>query len=651
MPAKPNKTLETFPNPQPDREYIIDVETPEFTCLCPKTGQPDFATLQLEYVPDRLCVELKSLKLYIWSYRDEGAFHEKVTNTILNDLVAATRPRYMRLRARFNVRGGIYTSIEAEYRAPGWTPAPPPPHHLPREAHTGAPEAPVVPRPAAVGTPIAMPPEPTPPKAKKPAPKKASPVTPDPAGRSQRFRMLARTRAVDDDTLADTSATTDVTPPPKHARPAPPVDLVYIGLDLGTSGCRAFAIDIHGTILADATAPLPAPVARGEQVTQDPALWWESVGHCLGQLLSRVDAARVTALAVAATSGTLVLCDATGRPLSPGIMYNDRRAQSQAKRIAAVAPAACGAHGASGALAKLLWLQEAGLPKGAAHVLNQADWVANRLTGKFGHSDYNNCLKLGGNADTLMWPDWLATLAVEIELLPQIHAPGDALGTVTAEVAKTFGLPASTQVMAGTSDGVAAFIASGAHAPGHGVTSLGSTLVLKLLADKPVFSPTHGVYSHRLGNYWLAGGASNSGGAVLLQYFDVEQLHAMTPLLDPDQFTDLDYYPLPDVGERFPTNDPQMVPRLEPLPGDSAIFFQGMLEGMARIEARGYQLLAELGAPALTAVWTTGGGSANLAWQRIRERLLRVAMHVPRSREAAFGAALIAAGVVAKEYQ
>ena len=109
MTKAPNKILETFPNPQPDRDYLIEIETPEFTCLCPKTGQPDFATLQLEYVPDKLCVELKSLKIYIWSYRDEGHFHEKVTNTILSDLVAATKPRYMRVQAQFNVRGGLYT--------------------------------------------------------------------------------------------------------------------------------------------------------------------------------------------------------------------------------------------------------------------------------------------------------------------------------------------------------------------------------------------------------------------------------------------------------------------------------------------------------------------------------------------------------------
>ena len=125
MSTRPGKTLETFPNPRAGRDYTIRIHIPEFTCLCPKTGQPDFAEMRLEYVPERLCVELKALKLYIWSYRDQGAFHEDVTNKILDDIVAAIHPKFMRLTAEFNVRGGIYTTLVAEHRQPGWqSPAP-----------------------------------------------------------------------------------------------------------------------------------------------------------------------------------------------------------------------------------------------------------------------------------------------------------------------------------------------------------------------------------------------------------------------------------------------------------------------------------------------------------------------------------------------
>lgn len=124
MTNQPSKDLETFPNPHPERDYTLHIRVPEFTCLCPKTGQPDFGIIHIAYVPEERCVELKSLKMYMWSFRDEGAFHERVTNDILNDLVGALEPRFMRVTAEFNVRGGIYTTVVAEHRKPGWEPAP-----------------------------------------------------------------------------------------------------------------------------------------------------------------------------------------------------------------------------------------------------------------------------------------------------------------------------------------------------------------------------------------------------------------------------------------------------------------------------------------------------------------------------------------------
>jgi 7-cyano-7-deazaguanine reductase len=122
MSQQTSKVLDVFPNPKPSRDYTIHIESPEFTCLCPKTGQPDFATLKLEYIPDAFCVELKSWKIYLWSYRNEGGFHEDLTNKILDDLVETLNPRYIRLTADFNVRGGIYTTVTAEHQRPGWSP-------------------------------------------------------------------------------------------------------------------------------------------------------------------------------------------------------------------------------------------------------------------------------------------------------------------------------------------------------------------------------------------------------------------------------------------------------------------------------------------------------------------------------------------------
>ncbi|MGD8429481.1 MAG: preQ(1) synthase [Ectothiorhodospiraceae bacterium] len=125
MSTQPSKHLEAFPNPNPERDYTLHIRVPEFTCLCPKTGQPDFGTILIDYVPDERCVELKALKQYMWSYRDEGAFHEAVTNEMLNDLVGALAPRFMRVTAEFNVRGGIYTTVVAEHRKDGWNPPAP----------------------------------------------------------------------------------------------------------------------------------------------------------------------------------------------------------------------------------------------------------------------------------------------------------------------------------------------------------------------------------------------------------------------------------------------------------------------------------------------------------------------------------------------
>jgi sugar (pentulose or hexulose) kinase len=197
-------------------------------------------------------------------------------------------------------------------------------------------------------------------------------------------------------------------------------------------------------------------------------------------------------------------------------------------------------------------------------------------------------------------------------------------------------------IVAGTTDSTAAFLATGADRIGQAVTSLGSTLVLKVLAERPVFAPAYGVYSHRLGERWLVGGASNSGGAVLRQFFSDAQLHALESQLHPETLTGLDYYPLPSCGERFPLNDPALPPRLEPRPADAAQFLQGLLEGIARIERRGYEVLHSLGAPYPSEVISIGGGAINAAWRQIRARMLGVPVHLAQQQDAAYGAALLA---------
>ncbi len=417
---------------------------------------------------------------------------------------------------------------------------------------------------------------------------------------------------------------------------------IYVGIDLGTTGCRAVAIDAHGNLVGQADADIPLPSRTDGQVTQDPDTWWTAAGAALRLLAKRIDTGRVRRVAIDATSGTLLLCDSVGVPTTTALMYNDARAVAEAEKILRLSGTDSGAQGATSGLAKLLWFHERGAEKHAAHAMHQADWIAGKLTGVWGHSDYNNCLKLGYDAERGTWPDWIGRLGINTDLLPKVHPPGETIAPVSGEIASMFGFPRDAVVVAGTTDGVAAFLAAGGSDSGDAVTSLGSTLVLKMLSDRPVFSAEHGVYSHRIGDRWLIGGASNSGGATLLQYFSIEQLRERTPLLDPENLTGLDYYPLPDVGERFPVNDPDMAAKLEPLPADSVTFFQAMLEGMARIEAQGYHLLHALGGPEVRTIRTTGGGSRNAGWQRIRERTLGVPLIKSRSELAAFGSALLA---------
>jgi sugar (pentulose or hexulose) kinase len=415
-----------------------------------------------------------------------------------------------------------------------------------------------------------------------------------------------------------------------------------LGIDIGTSGVRACAVDGGGNTAGVAAVDMEPPRQVGPIVEQDPAVWWEATVAAIGTVGRAIDLSRVRRLAVDGTSGTLLLIDAHGRPCSPGLMYNDARSAAEANRVRVVAPPESGAHGASSALAKLLHLTSHGVPVGVCHAVHQADWIAGRLAGRFGFSDENNALKLGYDPVARAWPDWFGELELPHRLLPAVLVPGALVGRIDPDQAAALGLPADTEIRAGTTDGVAAFIATRAAASGDAVTSLGSTLVLKLLSDRPVFAAGQGIYSHRLGDRWLAGGASNSGGAALLAHFTAEQMAALTPRLDPDCPTGLAYYPLPAPGERFPIADPTLQPCVSPRPPEDATFFQGLLEGIAAIEAMGYQRLAALGASRLKRVITIGGGARNDAWTAIRARRLGVPVTVAEQTEAAFGTALLA---------
>ncbi len=417
---------------------------------------------------------------------------------------------------------------------------------------------------------------------------------------------------------------------------------LYVGIDLGTAGCRATAINADATILYTASTDLPPARAEGHARYQDPGLWWQAVERVLDELLEQVDPAQVKRIAVDGTSGSVLVTNAAGEPLREALLYNDQRDPVYVEHLKSMAPPDNPVLSPNSGLVKLLWLSMHVDKNTLAHCLHQADWIAGKLTDRYGISDVNNCIKTGFNAEHHTWPRWMDTLPLDNAWLPEVQQPGVPVGPISEHMAKRFKLSPETLIVSGTTDSTAAFIATGARAPGEAVTVLGSTLVLKVLGPSPILSAQYGVYSQPLGDLWLVGGASSTGGAVLKQYFTDEQLQAMTTQLDPQQPTGLDYYPLPAPGERFPINDPHLSPQLEPRPDDDVTFFQGLLEGIARIEKQGYERLAELGAPFPKRILTAGGGSVNDAWTQIRQSLLDIPVETAPNTEAAYGSALIA---------
>lgn len=407
----------------------------------------------------------------------------------------------------------------------------------------------------------------------------------------------------------------------------------YIGLDFGTSGARVMVIDEAAQLLWTDQVQFP-------KIADWTLVWPEALDTLLGQI-PVVFRQQTRRIAINGTSSTVLLCEEDGGPVVSPLLYNDARGISALPQVEAIAPPNHLVHSATSSLTKLLWWHQQGCTKYGHALVHQADWLGFLLHGQLGITDYHNVLKLGYDVAHLNYPDWLQQAEI-FNLLPKVVAPGTPVGTVTAVVRDRFDFPADCWVCAGTTDSIAAFMASGVTQPGEAVTSLGSTLVIKLLSTIPVQESRSGVYSHRYGNLWLTGGASNTGGAVLKHFFTAAELAELSQKIEPSQASPLDYYPLLKPGERFPLNDPHLEPRLTPRPEKPHDFLHGLLESMARIEAQGYEKLVELGATAVERVYTAGGGARNEQWCGIRARQLGVTVSVSEQTEAAWGTARLA---------
>ncbi len=411
--------------------------------------------------------------------------------------------------------------------------------------------------------------------------------------------------------------------------------ILYLGIDFGTSGARGIVIDATGVVQAEVQCTFAAT-----PLTELTAIWQNTLYQLIEQIPTPIRQ-NVTRIAIDGTSATVLLCDRQGTPITEPLLYNDGRGIEVMEQLKQIAPANSVVLSATSSLAKLLWLihHTPGTLENY-YFLHQADWLAFLLHGQIGISDYHNALKLGYDPEALDYPPWMKQLPLT-PILPQVLAPGTPVGEVTPEISSQLRLRRDCQVCTGTTDSIAAFLASGAKHPGEAVTSLGSTLVLKLLSHTRVEDASYGIYSHRLGNLWLTGGASNTGGAVLRQFFSDRELEELSHQIKPEQESPLQYYPLLTRGDRFPINDPHLSPQLEPQPANPIEFLHGLLESIARIEARGYQLLQQLGATPLTCAYTAGGGAKNPTWTAIRQRQLQVAIQPSRHTAAAYGTALL----------
>jgi sugar (pentulose or hexulose) kinase len=417
--------------------------------------------------------------------------------------------------------------------------------------------------------------------------------------------------------------------------------MLALGIDIGTSGVRTAVLDRDGNMISMAKSP-HVPQQSPEL---DANLWWDAVQTCLHAQAKALESTpwsmgHVTRIAVDGTSGTMVLTEGDLSPVGPALMYNSKGFDDEAELIAQHAPDPHITRGSNSALARAMRLVSKA-ERAPAHLLHQADFIAAKLMERGGNSDPNNSLKTGFDPETSEWPAWIGEV-FNPELLPKVSPAGEVFANVSREIATQHGFATDAIVCAGTTDSIAAFLAGAPLEEGVAVTSLGSTLAIKMLSAKRVVDPAIGLYSHRIRDHWLVGGASNTGGAVLLNYFTPDELDRLSALIDPNRTTDLSYYPLLVPGERFPINDPTLAPKLAPRPPEDHLFLQGIFEGIAEIEARCYLAISEKTGSTPSHIFSAGGGAKNPVWTQIRARILRRPIGEMKFSEAAIGSAKVA---------
>jgi sugar (pentulose or hexulose) kinase len=440
---------------------------------------------------------------------------------------------------------------------------------------------------------------------------------------------------------------------------------VVVGVDLGTQGVRAVAVDDRGAVRAAASRPLSGR-REGRRHEQDPADWWRGTAEVLAEVTAALPAgAGVAALAVCATSGTVLLTDPDGTPRTPALMYDDARAgdlAEEAQRAGAPVWTRLGYRmQPAWALPKLLWWRDRGLLGDGARLAHQPDVVTAALVGRPVAADSSHALKTGYDLLADAWPvEVLERLRIDPAVLPPVVRAGTLLGAVGDAAAERTGLRAGTPVVAGTTDGCAAQLGAGALTPGEWNSVLGTTLALKGVTRAPLLDPTGAVYSHRappLGpghaDLWFPGGASSTGAGAVAALFPAADLDALTAVAARVRDVPL-CYPLVGVGERFPFVVPDARGFVDgrPLPtpagpadGDRARLFAAVCTGVAHVERLCFDLLDDAGADVSGPISLTGGGTRNRWWNQLRCDLLGVPVRLPDG-DTALGMAVLAAGAL-----
>ena len=427
-----------------------------------------------------------------------------------------------------------------------------------------------------------------------------------------------------------------------------------VGLDIGTGGARAVAMDFDGHLVAEGRSDFPDGATRvqGACVEQEPCVWTAAAGAALRQLVEQLPQPNeIVGIAVDATSGTFLLTDQDYQPLRPGLMYNDLRAADEAPEAANALHddlAPFGIHIAPAfALPKLVHLarHEPDVFNRCRHVVHQTDWIVGMLCGRYDVTDVSTALKTGVDPGRLQWPEAIEQrLAIPRDRLPSVVLPGTPIGQVTAEASEATGLPQGVPVVAGCTDGTAGCLASGAKDPGDLNVTLGTTLIFKAISAQPLIDPDGAVYNHRHpdGGY-LPGAASSTGGDWIGMYLPDADLDRLGQAAASRIPTGEIAYPLVKTGERFPfaceTATGFGLLEIE----DPAQRFTVGMEATALVERMGIERLATLGLEIGPCVYVTGGAVAGETWLRIRAAVNRRTYHVPKYPQCAVGAAVLAA--------